>query len=51
MLPLVCYGIDKLELMAISSFVVDLTASWKETQAAPASLSLKEISFSTYSIV
>jgi hypothetical protein len=51
MLPLVFYGIDKLELMAISSFAVDITTSWKETQAAPASLSLKEISFSACSIV
>jgi hypothetical protein len=47
MLPLVYSGMEILELLPISFFVVAMTASWKTTQAAPASLSLKEMSSST----
>jgi hypothetical protein len=47
MLPLVCSGMESLELLFISFFIVAITTSWKMTRTTPTSLSLKEKSFST----
>jgi hypothetical protein len=40
-----------MELLTISFFVVAITTSWKATQATPAYLSLKEMSFNAWSMV
>jgi len=51
MLPLVCSGMESLELLPTSFFVMAITASWKMTRAAAASLYFKEMSSSTRSMI